>query len=48
MWTGDLGSQGRTVKGNPGLVLEAAKKLNANLQFAIGEIDSNGSLAFLD
>ena len=38
----------RTVKGNPGLVLEAAYKLHPNLQFTIEDFDSNGNLAFLD
>ena len=38
----------RAVKGDPGLVLEAAKKLHPNLQFTIEELDSNGNLAFLD
>ena len=38
----------RTVKGDPGLVLEAANKLHPNLQFTIEELDSNGNLAFLD
>ena len=30
----------RTVKGDPGVVLEAAKKLHPNLQFTIEELDS--------
>ena len=38
----------RTVKGDPGVVLEAANKLHPNLQFIIEELDSNGNLAFLD
>ena len=38
----------RTVKGNPGVVLEAANKLHPNLQFTIEELDSYGYLAFLD
>ena len=38
----------RTVKGDPGLVLEADNKLHQNLQFTIEELDSNGNLAFLD
>ena len=38
----------RTVKGDPGLVLEAPNKLHPNLQFTIEELDSNGCLAFLD
>ena len=38
----------RTVKYYPGVVLEAAIKLHRNLQFIIEELDSNGSLAFLD
>ena len=38
----------RTVKGDPGLVLEAANKLHPNLRFTIDELDSNGNLAFLD
>ena len=38
----------RTVKGDPGVVLEAANKLHPNLQFTIEELDSNGNLAFLD
>ena len=37
----------RTVKGNHGVVHEAATKLHPNLQFTI-ELDSNGNLAFLD
>ena len=37
----------RTVKGDPGVVLESAK-LHPNLQFTIEELDSNGNLAFLD
>ena len=37
----------RTVKGDPGLVLEAASKLHPNLQFTIEEFDRNGNLAFL-
>ena len=36
----------RTVKTNPGAVLEAAIKLHPNLQFTIEELDSNGNLAF--
>ena len=36
----------RTVKGDPGVVLEAANKLHPNLQFTIEELDSNG--IFLD
>ena len=35
----------RTIKGDPGIVLEAAKKLHPNLQFTIEELDSNGKLA---
>ena len=35
----------RTIKGDPGIVLEAAKKLNPNLQLTIEELDSNGNLA---
>ena len=35
----------RTIKGDPGIVLEAAKKLHPNLQFTIEELDSNGNLA---
>ena len=38
----------RTVKGDPGLVLEAANKLQPNLQFTLKKLDSNGKLAFLD
>ena len=38
----------RTVKGDPGVVLEAANKLHPNLQFTIEELDSYGNLAFLD
>ena len=38
----------RTVKGDPGVLLEAANKLHPNLQFTIEELDSNGNLAFLD
>ena len=38
----------RTVKGDPGVVLEAANKLHQNLQFTIEELDSNGNLDFLD
>ena len=38
----------RTVKGDPGVVLEAAIKLHPNLQYTIEEVDSNGNLAFLD
>ena len=38
----------RMVKGDPGVVLEAANKLHPNLQFTIEELDSNGYLAFLD
>ena len=38
----------RTVKGDPGVVLEAANKLHPNLQYTIEELDSNGNLAFLD
>ena len=38
----------RNVKGDPGLVLEAANKMRPNLQFTIEELDSNGNLAFLD
>ena len=38
----------RIVKGDPGLVIEAASKLNPNLQFTIEELDSNGNLAFLN
>ena len=38
----------RTVKGDPGAILEAANKLHPNLQFTIEELDSNGNLAFLD
>ena len=41
------GRHKRTVKGNPGVVLEAANKLHPNLQFTIEELDSNGNLAFL-
>ena len=38
----------RTVRGNPGVVLEAATKLHPELQFTIEELDSNGNLAFFD
>ena len=38
----------RTVKGYPGVVLEAANKLHPNLQFTIEELDSNLKMAFLD
>ena len=38
----------RTVKGDPGVLLEAAHKLHPNLQFTIEELDSNGNLPFLD
>ena len=38
----------RKVKGDPGVVLEAANKLHPNLQFTIEELDSNGNLAFLN
>ena len=38
----------RTIKGDPGVVLEAANKLHPNLQFTIEELDSNSNLAFLD
>ena len=37
----------RTVKINPGIVLELANKLHPILQFAIEELNSNGNLAFL-
>ena len=37
-----------TVKGGPGVVLEAAKKMHTNLQFTLEGLDSNGNLAFLD
>ena len=36
----------RTVKGDPGLVLEATNKLHPNLQFTIKELDSNGNFFF--
>ena len=38
----------RMVKGDPGVVIEAANKLHPNLQFTIEEFNSNGNLAFLD
>ena len=38
----------RTVKGDPGVVLEAANKLHPNLQLTIEVLDNNGNLAFLD
>ena len=38
----------KTVKGIPGLVLEAANKLHPKLQFPMEELDMNGNLAFLD
>ena len=38
----------RAVKGDRGVVLEAANKLHPNSQFTIEELDSNGNLAFLD
>ena len=37
----------RIVKGNPGVVLEAANKLHPNLQFTIEELNRNVTLAFL-
>ena len=37
----------RAIKSDPGLVLDAAKKLHPNLQFTIEELDSNSNLAFL-
>ena len=37
----------RAVKGDPGVVLEAANKLHPNLQFTIEELDSNGNLSIL-
>ena len=37
----------RTVKVDPGIVLELANKLHPILQFAIEELNSNGNLAFL-
>ena len=43
-----MGDLVRTVKGDPGLVLEAANKLHPILQFTIEELDSNGNMAFLD
>ena len=36
----------RTVKGDLGVVFEAANKLHPNLQFTVEELDSNGNLAF--
>ena len=38
----------RTVKGDPGVVLAAANKLQPNLQFTLKELDINGNLDFLD
>ena len=38
----------RTVKGDPGVVLEAANKLHPNMQFTIEKLGTNGNLAFLD
>ena len=38
----------RTVKGDHGVVLEAANKLHLNMQFTIEELDTNGNLGFLD
>ena len=38
----------RRVKGDPGIVLEAANKLHPNLQFTIEELDSEGNLSFLE
>ena len=38
----------RTVKGDPGVVFEAANKLHPNLQFTIEELNSNGNSTFLD
>ena len=38
----------RTVKGDPGVVLEAANKLHPSLQLTIEELDNKGNLAFLD
>ena len=37
-----------TVRGDPGLVLEAANTLHPNLQFTIEELDSHSNLAFFD
>ena len=36
----------RTVKSDPGVVLEAANKLLPNLHIAIEELDSNDNLTF--
>ena len=38
----------RTVRANPGVVLEAATKLHPKLQFTIEKLDSDGNLAFFD
>ena len=38
----------RTVRGIPGVVLEAATKLHPKLKFAIEELDSNGNLTFFE
>ena len=38
----------RMVRGDPGVVLEAANKLHPYLQFTIEKFDSNVNLAFLD
>ena len=38
----------RTVKGDPGVVLNDGNKLRPNLQFALEELDNNGNLTFLD
>ena len=35
-----------SVRGEPGVVQEAANKLHPNLQFTIEELDSNGSLTY--
>ena len=35
----------RTVKGDPGLVLEAANKLHPNLQFTIEDFDSKRQIS---
>ena len=38
----------KTVRGNPGVVLEASNELHPNLQFALEESDINLELAFLE
>ena len=38
----------KTVKGDPSLVMHAAKKLNPNLQFTLETPNENGDFPFLD